>query len=240
MEPTAELDERDEGPAGAALPPPRGVYALVAANVALFVLETLWGGSESGLTLYRMGANLGRRSLTEEPWRLLSSAFLHIGPAHLLLNMWALYSFGGLLERLLGTARLLTLYGAAAAGGGLASALSHDRALAAGASGAVWGLMLGEIVLLLRARRQFGAEAIPINTSALAMPLVINLAYSFVPGIDLFAHLGGGAAGAVLASLTSLPVPPAGRAWRRAAGAAIVLMAASVVLALAVGRPWEL
>ncbi len=239
LEPTESADRPPDEAIEPALSP-RAVYALVGANVALFALETLWGGSESAPTLYRMGANLGRASLREEPWRILSSAFLHIGPTHLLLNMWALFSFGGLLERLLGSARLVAVYAVAAAGGGVASALSHAQALAAGASGAVWGLMAGEIVLLLRARRRFGAEAVPVNTGALAMPLVINFAYSFAPGIDLFAHLGGGAAGAILVGLLPLPLPPAERAWRTAAALGGVLMAASVGLAISHGRPWEL
>src|SRR6185503_10317274 len=111
-----------------------------------FALQELWGGSESGELLYRMGANLGRLGLTQEPWRLLSSAFLHIGVVHLLANMWALYVFGRVLERVLGPARLLVLYGVAALGGGLLSALVHARSLAAGASGAVWGLMCAEVM----------------------------------------------------------------------------------------------
>ena len=68
-------------------------WGLVAANVVVFALETAWGGSQSGPTLYRMGAILGRGALPSEPWRIVSSAFLHIGPVHLLLNMWALVAF---------------------------------------------------------------------------------------------------------------------------------------------------
>ena len=133
------------------------LWALVAVNAAMFGLETLWGGSESFNTLSRMGANSGRVGLYSEPWRILSSAFLHIGPVHLLLNMWALVAFGRNLERALGPRRFLVLYGACAAGGGLVSALTHEEGLAAGASGAVWGLMVAEVVWLWRLQRAPGA-----------------------------------------------------------------------------------
>ncbi len=115
-------------------PPPLPVtWTLIAVNVLLFALEWWWG-RVSTMSLYRMGANLGRDALGSEPWRLLSSAFLHGGPLHLLLNMWALWVFGTALERLFGPARFLTLYGASALGGGLLSAVIRAEGLAVGAS----------------------------------------------------------------------------------------------------------
>lgn len=231
-------------PAGqrAATPPRRrsATWALVAVNAALFALETLWGGSESEPTLYRMGAHLGRAGLASEPWRLVSSAFLHIGPLHLLLNMWALVAFGRLVEEVLGPRRFLVLYAACAAAGGIASALAHPQTLAAGASGAVWGLMVGEIALVWRLRRTFGAEAVKVNTALMAQPLIFNLIYSFRPGIDMAAHLGGGLAGGALIASGLFGPRPESRAWRPLAGAAALVMAAGVGLALHRGRPWEL
>ena len=112
-------------------------WILIAVNAALFGLEVLWGGSTNGETLWAMGAATGRGELFSEPWRVLSAAFLHIGPLHLLLNMWALVAFGRLLERVWGPRRYLVFYALCAASGGLTSALVHSRTLAAGASGAV-------------------------------------------------------------------------------------------------------
>jgi membrane associated rhomboid family serine protease len=225
------------------LPPPsalRVTWGLVAVNVAIFVLEALWGGSEWSPTLYRMGAITGRDALASEPWRVVSSAFLHIGPVHLLLNMWALYVFGHFLESLLGPSRLLVLYAAAAAGGGLASSLARDERLAAGASGAVWGLMVAELVLILRPRVLFEDLVFHVNKAQVLQPLALNLLISLQPGIDFVAHLGGGITGGLVMLSGVLARDPEGRAWRPAARVAGAVMAVCIAMAFARGRPWEL
>lgn len=212
----------------------------MAANLAVFALESLWGGSESSPTLYRMGANAGREALLAQPWRALSSAFLHIGFLHLLLNMWALVVFGRGLEHLLGAGRLLVLYGLSALGGGLFSSLGREQALSAGASGAVWGLMVAELVLLLRPRALFADLEFAVSKWTVLQPLVLNLVYSLQPGIDLLGHLGGGLTGALVMGSGLLARRPGSRSWAVAGAVGAVLMAASITLALAHGRPWEL
>jgi rhomboid protease GluP len=187
-----------------------------------------------------MGANAGRQMLWAEPWRALSSAFLHIGYVHLLLNLWALTVFGRALEMLLGPWRLLVLYALSALGGGLASSLFRERTLSAGASGAVWGLMLAELVILLRPQVLFEGVTFNVSKGTVLQPLVLNLVWSLQPGIDLLGHLGGGVMGAVVVASGLLARDPDGTAWRWAGGVAAALMAASVALAFAHGRPWEL
>jgi rhomboid protease GluP len=216
-------------------------WILVAVNVAVFALELAWGGSDSALVLHRMGAGLGRTSLAHEPWRIVSAAFLHIGVFHLALNMWALLVFGRMLEIFLGARRFLVLYTLSAAAGGLASSLFHGQILSAGASGAVWGLMTGQIALIVRLKRHAGAELAPVRMSTLMQPLVVNLLFSLTPGIDMAAHVGGGIAGAglILSGMIGWGRPePA--IWRRASLGAALAMAACLAVALIHGRPWEL
>jgi rhomboid protease GluP len=233
--------EEDRPPAPFLRPEPvRVVWALIAVNAAIFALETYWGGSKSSPTLYHMGAIAGRSALPTEPWRVLSSAFLHIGPAHLLVNMWALWAFGRSLEQLMGSARLLVLYALSALGGGTLSALGHDVRLAAGASGAVWGLMVAQLVLVLRPRSLFEDLTFEVNKLTVLQPLVINLLYSLQPGIDLLGHLGGGAAGGLAMASGLLSLRPGGAGWKVAAAVAALAMAGSIGLAFAAGQPWEL
>lgn len=213
---------------------------LVGLNLALFGLELLWGGSTAGATLHRMGAN-GPAALAGEPWRLLASAFLHFGPLHLGLNLLGLWLLGGFVERLLGPARFTVLYAASALAGGVASAaLSPGRAV--GASGAIFGLLAATLALAMRRGVLPPATRVRLRSS-LTPTLLINVACSFLPQVDLWAHLGGAAAGAAL-GLSGLLTRPNGdgpvRLWRLGSDAARLLMAGSIVLAFSAGQPWLL
>jgi membrane associated rhomboid family serine protease len=233
------------------------VTAAIAALCAiLYVLARVWGESFYFLALYRMGANSGELVQAGEVWRVLSSAFLHGGVEHLLVNLIALASFGPLLERLLGSRRYLLLYGGSALGGGLASALLRGPGLAVGASGAIWGLMAAGIGLALRPRGLLPPLVLADARRRALVPLIINFGYSFMPGIDLYAHFGGGLVGLglMLSGLVTRGVEPVwteeGSAARReprasmgltlAAVAVAIALVGSVAVAIAQGRPWEL
>jgi membrane associated rhomboid family serine protease len=73
-------------------------------------------------------------------WQLVSHMFLHGGPGHIFFNMFALVSFGSVLEREWGSARFLLFYFLCGVGAGLVQtginwqefASLHDRLVAAG------------------------------------------------------------------------------------------------------------
>ena len=79
----------------AGTPATRGIAVAIG---IVFALELLWGALGSGLVLVRMGANVASLA-PREPWRLLSSAFLHAGFAHVLFNGTALFAIGKFLEK---------------------------------------------------------------------------------------------------------------------------------------------
>src|SRR3954447_19862603 len=83
---------------------------LLVAIAAVFVLETVRGGSTDPQVLLALGADSPPLVQQGESWRLVTSLFLHIGMLHLVLNGWALYQLGGLFELLLGSGRLLLVY----------------------------------------------------------------------------------------------------------------------------------
>jgi len=230
--------------------------ALAAACIALFALGLLWSDGSISLVLYRMGANSGEAVKAGEIWRVFASAFLHANVGHLAVNMIALASFGPLLERLLGPRRYILLYGLSGLGAGLASALLRGPGLSVGASGAIWGLMAAGVGLALWPRGLLPLLRLDQARRRATFPLVINIAYSFSPGVDLWAHFGGGLVGfALMASglitrgvdplwtddATALPPPQRrGNALTIAAVMISLVMAASVTVALGVGRPWEI
>lgn len=171
---------------------PSVTIALISLCVALQLL-VLVVPSVQGRLLF--SPPLGLR----EPWRFLTTAFLHSGIPHLVLNMMALYWVGPSLERLFGHWRFAAIYLLSAIGGSafvlLWVLIQPDTALTAtvGASGAVFGLF-GAIFI---AQRESGMD----TRSVLAL-LMVNMAYGFiVPNVSWQAHVGGLIAGTLLALL---------------------------------------
>ncbi|TGE10525.1 rhomboid family intramembrane serine protease [Hymenobacter fodinae] len=113
-------------------------------NVLAYVLVALAGNhalAPTGAELVRWGANFSPLTLPGQPWRLLTSCFLHGGPAHLLMNMSSLVFLGLMTEGLTGRLRLLVVYLLSGVGGSLLSLWWHTQGvLSVGASGAIFGL----------------------------------------------------------------------------------------------------
>ncbi|WHU60495.1 rhomboid family intramembrane serine protease [Trueperella pyogenes] len=130
-----------------------------------------------------------------QPYRFITSAFLHGGFWHLVLNMYALWLLGRSLEPVLGRWRFLVLYVVSAVAGNTAvfflAALTGGWNIGAvGASGAIFGLFGALIVLSRRVRA---------NMTGILVLLGLNLIFGFVmPGISWESHVGGLLAGAVL------------------------------------------
>lgn len=174
------------------LAPVRAVYALIGLNVlaflpylgTLFNLETVWY-----LTL-ALGGLLPFTVLDyQQLWRLITTAFLHSDPAHIALNMYALYILGRNAERLFGLARFTVGYMLALLSGSiLVLALAERNSITIGASGAIMGLA-GMLLVYSYRYREFPAVRVMFG-SMLRMAL-LNLGLGLLPGISLWGHLGG-------------------------------------------------
>lgn len=168
---------------------------LLLAIVAGFGLQ-IWSET-SGTSLTALGANERTAVLAGEPWRLLTSMFLHGGFVHLALNAWGLYQLGSLFESWLGSTRMAVTYFVTGIAGSLAS-IAWTQVPSVGASGAIFGLLGALIAFLLRRHAALSPQGKSI-LSQLVMWAVINVFFGFsTPGIDNAAHLGGCAAGFVL------------------------------------------
>lgn len=134
----------------------------------------------------------------QQPYRFLSSAFLHGGTLHLALNMYALWLVGSVLEPALGRWRFVSLYVLSAVGGSVAVLLLADPAgpswstSVVGASGAVFGLFSAIFIVM----RRLGRDATQILV-LIALNFVIGFVFA---GISWQSHLGGAITGAVLSA----------------------------------------
>ncbi|MFB7720626.1 MULTISPECIES: rhomboid family intramembrane serine protease [unclassified Nocardia] len=172
-------------------PEPYVTWALIAANVIVFAVTAIQAHSvvDNKFSALFRDWMLVPALVGHGEWvRVIGSGFLHIGPIHLLTNMFALYVLGPYCEVALGRARFISVYLVSLLGGSAAVTLLSDPLQAsAGASGAIFGIFGAVAVVMLRTRQ---------NLTQILVLLVINLIITFaVPGISIWAHLGGLLAG---------------------------------------------
>lgn len=163
-------------------------YIIIAINVLAFLLMYLIGdGSTNVHTLLSFGANYGPFVKLGEYYRLITSAFLHIGVVHLIFNCYALYVIGPQIESFFGKAKYILIYLVSALAGSLLSIL-FSSSVSAGASGAIFGL-LGSLVYFGYHYRVYLDNVLKSQIIPL---IVLNLLLGFVvSGIDSAAHIGG-------------------------------------------------
>ncbi|MGP4716460.1 rhomboid family intramembrane serine protease [Psychrobacter sp. T6-6] len=182
---------------------------LLASFIGLFVLQIVTGvdaNNPSTEALLSWGANALPFTMSDEPWRLVSSAFLHIGLMHLLFNGFAMYFFGQIAEPMFGSAKFLALFLLAAIGGNLLNNYvtwqgiidgTGQPGISAGASGGIMGI---GAALLIAALFKILVNGMVLNLKSLVFIMGINLVYGFaVPGIDNAGHIGGAITGLVIA-----------------------------------------
>ena len=172
--------------------------ALIAANVAAFFLEQVAPGTIDAFALWPLGAG-GSGAPGFAPWQLVTYAFLHGSTLHLAFNMFALYMFGGAVERVFGTRRYLTFYFVSVVSAALTqllfAAMSGGYYPTVGASGGVFGLLLAYAVYFPNNRVMliFPPIPMPARTFVLiyaAIELFLGISGT-QEGVAHFAHLGG-------------------------------------------------
>ena len=175
---------------------------LILANVAVYLLQQVIGDP---MIIYLALWPLGTASVYGgvpgfQPWQVITYGFLHGSVMHIFVNMFALYMFGGQLERLFGPKRFLNLYLASIITAGVSQLAYASFTGAApyptiGASGGVFGVLLAF------------AMYFPRQTIMLLIPPIPMPAWLFVTlygvvelflgvsqlqeGVAHFAHLGG-------------------------------------------------
>ena len=162
----------------------------------------------------------------DEPWRFLTTAFLHADIMHLGLNVLTLWVMGTSLEPVLGRWRFTCVYLLSALGGstmiywlswpGTESWLT----LTVGASGAVFGLFSAVFIV----QRRFGRD-----TSGIVALVVINAVFSFLgANISWQGHLGGLLVGGIVSAIYAW----APRGKRQAVGIAGTVAVAMALVGL--------
>ncbi|MGQ2978582.1 MAG: rhomboid family intramembrane serine protease [Polaromonas sp.] len=149
--------------------------------------------------VHRWGGSTAWDVQAGEWWRLGSAMFVHAGVEHLALNMAALWPAGWLLTRLLGNRGFLLVYfGAGLVGAALSLHFSGQRAICAGASGAVFGVIGALMASVTQHHGKFpGVRGLEMVIGLLFYVVLSLVAGSYNPAIDNAAHIGGLLAGLV-------------------------------------------
>ncbi len=164
-------------------------YILVFINILLFIITGLMSHNLSSIdsnTLYRFG---GLTSNTTEYYRLITSAFLHVGFYHIFCNMYALLVVGPQVEQFFGRKKYILIYLLSAIMGSLfVVVFTKSNIVSVGASGAIFGLFGAIVYFGYNYRGYIGNLLLNQMIPAIA----INLFISFLsPFISAPAHIGG-------------------------------------------------
>jgi membrane associated rhomboid family serine protease/antitoxin component YwqK of YwqJK toxin-antitoxin module len=178
--------------------------ALIGINTLVFIVlavELKSLSMESALaviSILKAGGNLNPLTLGGEPWRVITCVFLHFGIFHILVNMYALWGLGRLLEPAIGSLRFVLLYFICGIAASIASLLFNVMVISAGASGAIFGLygyQLGaEFIGSFHDREKL--TKVLINFGAF---VVINTIIAGQLNVDVSGHIGGALAGLAIA-----------------------------------------
>ena len=180
---------------------PAFTQALIIANVVVYLLEMQMGRVLFQWFALWPGAGAGLASLPVlTPWQLITYSFLHGSLTHLAFNMFALWMFGGELERVWGVRRVAMAYFASVVSGGAAQLLVGG--LFGPGGGPVVGASAGVFGILLAYALVFPNRTIVPLIPPIPMPArVFVLLYAVLElvlgvtgtqaGVAHFAHLGG-------------------------------------------------
>ncbi|MGY0287181.1 MAG: hypothetical protein DSO07_00430 [Thermoproteota archaeon] len=140
-------------------------------------------------------------NIISNPATLVTSMFLHANIVHIALNMYALYIFGNILEKGLGSGRFLLIYMASGIFGNLLSLLisylANSISIGVGASGAILGLFGFIMAYEYRITGKIGFSSIIVA--------LFVLAGGFMPNVDVSAHVGGFVTGLIYGLISMRP-----------------------------------
>ena len=206
-------------------------FTIIGVTTAIFIVGMLSPDIQHWLMQYLSQANF---LVARGDWyRIFTAALLHGGLMHIGFNMYALYLFGPRLEQQVGGPAFAALYVAAAGAGGMAAyVFGPVEQVAIGASGAIFGLFGAWMFVAWKMRKTPGGRSM---FNQLGVLLAINMALPlFVGGIAWRAHVGGFAAGILIAWLWSLLAvgKPNARAIRTVIAVGVTIAAVAITVAV--------
>jgi membrane associated rhomboid family serine protease len=176
------------------------VLNLIIINALVFFVQYMFDGPEEIIS--QRIALFPYNTPYFKPYQLVTFMFAHGGFFHLFFNMFALWMFGTMLERVWGPKRFLIFYLACGLASGFAQLLL-EHSPAVGASGAIMGLFAAFAYLFPNTQLIIFPIPVPVKAKyAVALLAAFDLFGGVYPAaggnIAHFAHLGGLVMGFIL------------------------------------------
>lgn len=236
------LPLRDDAPRGRL---PLATLALIATNMVVFLAQQALSSDGAASLLYAGGAipweisrledlvdgGLHPKDMVPPPFTIVTSLFLHGGPAHLLGNLWFLWIFGDNVEAAMGGRRFVLFYLLLGVLAAVAQVIMtpSSKIPVVGASGAIAGVLGAYFALYPRARVEV-LLVLLVVVEIVVVPAFFVLGVWFlwqlIAGsgdgtVAIWAHVWGFLLGAAACKLlarrgpptASEPARPLGRTW---------------------------
>jgi membrane associated rhomboid family serine protease len=173
---------------------PKAVKHIIIINVLMLVLTYL------NNPLMSKWFALNPISFLWKPWQLVTYMFMHGGFGHLFFNMYTLFIFGSVLENVWGTKKFLTFYFVTGIGAALVNIgvqyLTGSFALTVGASGAIYGILMGYAMLYPDSMLTLIFPPVSMKAKWFVLifagiELLLGISNNPADNVAHFAHLGG-------------------------------------------------
>ena len=173
---------------------PKAVKHIILINVLMLVLTYL------NNPLMSKWFALNPITFLWKPWQLVTYMFMHGSLGHLFFNMYTLFIFGSVLENVWGTKKFLTFYFVTGIGAALVNIgvqyLTGTFALTVGASGAIYGILMGYAMLYPDSRLTLLFPPVSMKAKWFVLifagiELLLGISNNPADNVAHFAHLGG-------------------------------------------------
>ena len=182
--------------------------SIIVINALVFIAMAVDSGGASIMKpsselLVKWQLDWGPLTLDGEPWRLLTSCFVHIGIVHILCNMVILSRVGATCELLYGRMKFLVLYVLTGIAASICSLMINVDGGSVGASGAICGLIGAYAAFITLHQKDFEPKVFVQSMKQVGVYIGCCVVYGFFVHADLAAHIGGILSGFALGAAMS-------------------------------------
>jgi rhomboid protease GluP len=178
-----------------------GTLILCGIIIIVFAIEIVTNTMGNEVALLSLGALPTNGQLNGEYWRIVTYAFLHFNWTHIALNLALLYWTGRIVERRVGTAQFVLVFGASMILSGITILVYRTfvpvPGSGVGASGGAYGVLAAALILAYRRDALAFGQDRGLRLG-LWLALLIGIAVSFIPGVSIAGHLSGLMVGALI------------------------------------------